>query len=129
MFWNNYVKMCERVGKTPNAVAAELGLSSGSVTAWKRGRLPRGGTIEIIAKYFGVESTELLGGRTETAPTTAAEPQDPLVSEITSLSQLLSRTETGLARLKSFEADMRRAAELEQLAAELEAAKKQKPQE
>lgn len=129
MFWNNYVKMCEQAGKTPNAVAAELGLSSGSVTAWKQGRLPRGGTIEIIAKYFGVESSALLSGRTETAPTTAAEPQDPLISEITSLSELLSRTETGLARLKAFEADMRRAAELEQLTAELEAAKKMKPQE
>lgn len=112
MFWNNYVKLCEQKGKAPNAVAAELGLSSGSVTAWKQGRLPRGGTIEMIARYFEVEPAYLLNDNEirHTTPTT----EDPLTARIITLSELLSKTDSGIARLKIIIEDMERAAEREQ---------------
>lgn len=108
MFWNNYVKLCEQKGKTPNAVAAELGLSSGSVTAWKQGRLPRGGTIEMIARYFEVEPAYLLNDNEirHTTPTT----EDPLTARLITLSELLSKTDSGIARLKILLEDMERAA-------------------
>jgi hypothetical protein len=39
---------------SPNAVAKELRIPSGSVTAWKSGAEPRNKTIVKIAEYFSV---------------------------------------------------------------------------
>ena len=64
MFWDNFLSLCSRDGLSPNAVAAELGKSSGSVTAWKNGTVPRETTLRKIADYFGV-SVDLLIGREE----------------------------------------------------------------
>ena len=54
MFWNNYCKLCSNKGLSPNAAAKEIGISSGSVTEWKKGRAPHIGTLKKIADYFGV---------------------------------------------------------------------------
>lgn len=54
-FYKTYTKLCGRDGKSPNAVAKELGISSGSVTAWKQGRMPKYETIEKIADFFHVD--------------------------------------------------------------------------
>lgn len=61
MFWKNYIKYCNSVGKSPNKIATEIGCSSGSVTAWKNGRMPKWGTLEKIANYFGVTVDYLIG--------------------------------------------------------------------
>lgn len=66
MFWDNYVRLCQKKGKSPNAVARELSLSSGSVTNWKMGKLPHNSTLAKIAAYFDV-SVELLLGKEQTA--------------------------------------------------------------
>ena len=126
MFWDNYRNLCEKEKKSPNKVAAELGIASGTVTGWKNGALPRKPVLDKICDYFGVTTGYLLGEKPDT-PTPATE--DPLTAEVITLTEILSRTETGIARLKLFAEDLRRAAELERLTAELEAAKKEKPQE
>ena len=54
MFWSVFVGLCAKRGVSPNAVAKELALSSGSVTSWKGGAIPRPTTIKKIADYFGV---------------------------------------------------------------------------
>lgn len=54
MFWSVFVDLCAKRGVSPNAVAKELTLSSGSVTSWKGGAIPRPTTIRKIADYFGV---------------------------------------------------------------------------
>lgn len=54
-FYKTYKKLCDRDGKSPNAVAKQLGISSGSVTAWKQGRRPKYETIEKIADFFQVD--------------------------------------------------------------------------
>lgn len=54
MFWKKFRDLCEENKKSANAVAEELKLSSGSVTAWKNGAKPRAKTVEKIAKYFNV---------------------------------------------------------------------------
>ena len=59
MFWENFLELCEERGKKPNPVAKELGLSSGSVTAWKNGSTPQATTIKKIAEYFGVSVERL----------------------------------------------------------------------
>ena len=61
MFWNTLIKLCADLGTTPNAVAKNLGLSSGSVTSWKKGSVPRDTTLKKIADYFGVSVSYLTG--------------------------------------------------------------------
>ncbi len=60
MFWENFVKLCEARGVKPNPVAKELGLSSGSVTYWKQGKIPQSTTLQKLADYFGVTTDTLL---------------------------------------------------------------------
>ena len=64
MFWTQYQLLCQRVGKSPNGVAKEIGLSSGTVTFWKNGKIPKSDTLKKIADYFGVTVDELLGNDT-----------------------------------------------------------------
>lgn len=61
MFWKNFISLCANKGVSPNAVAAELHLSSGSVTAWKGGTVPRETTLKKIAAYFNVSVDSLIG--------------------------------------------------------------------
>lgn len=59
MFWENFNRLCNSKGVTPNGVAKELGIPSGSVTDWKKGRTPRSATQIKIADYFGVSVNAL----------------------------------------------------------------------
>ena len=59
-FYKKLRDLCEQNGMTVNELAASLGLSSGSPTAWKNGTVPRLKTIERIAEYFGVMPDVLL---------------------------------------------------------------------
>ena len=62
MFWSRYVALCDKIGKAPNVVAAEVGVkSSGTVTGWKNGAKPRDGILQKLSAYFGV-SVEYLTG-------------------------------------------------------------------
>ena len=60
MFWSVFVGLCAKREVSPNAVAKALGLSSGSVTLWKNGAVPRATTIRKIADYFGVSPESFL---------------------------------------------------------------------
>lgn len=71
-FYKRLRDLCEQNGMTVNELAAVLGLSSGSPTAWKNGTVPREKTIERIAEYFGVSSDELTEQK-EKAPTQKGE--------------------------------------------------------
>jgi transcriptional regulator with XRE-family HTH domain len=126
MFWENYSNLCKKNNESPTGVAQKLGFTNAACSKWKKGTVPNGTTLQKIADYFGVTTGYLLGEKPDT-PTPATD--DPLTAEVITLTEILSRTETGIARLKLFAEDLRRAAELEQLTAELEAAKKEKPQE
>ena len=55
MFWQKFIELCRKVDKSPNAVAAEIGIkSSGTVTGWKNGSKPRPSIIAAICEYFGL---------------------------------------------------------------------------
>lgn len=54
MFWDKYVALCNKVKKSPNAVAKEIGISSGAVSGWKTGNAPQAAKLLKIADYFGV---------------------------------------------------------------------------
>lgn len=61
MFWDVFVRLCAENGIKPNPVAAALGISSGSVTGWKGGKLPRIEALVAIADYFHCSIDYLLG--------------------------------------------------------------------
>ena len=61
VFYDNYLRLCNSVGKTPSAVALEIGLTKPSVSRWKSGSMPTDATLKRIADYFGITMDELLG--------------------------------------------------------------------
>ena len=86
MFWENYVALCSKKGVAPNAVAAELRKSSGSVTAWKNGTIPRETTLKKIADYFEVSVDTLLYGQKEKpAPIAESELDNNIIKMLVSL--------------------------------------------
>lgn len=83
MFWSRFVYYCESVGKAPNVVASEIGIkSSGTVTGWKNGAIPRASVLAKLAEYFGVSIHDFMGEETE-KPTPASE--DGLDPELVAL--------------------------------------------
>lgn len=67
-FYENYVRLCNSVGKSPSAVAIELKLGKPSVSRWKSGSYPRTATLLKIADYFGVTVEYLKGEETKKDP-------------------------------------------------------------
>lgn len=62
MFYDRYVKLCASVGKSPSAVAVEVGIGKSNVTYWKTGRnSPTDLTMQKLADYFGVSLAYLKG--------------------------------------------------------------------
>lgn len=61
MFWEIYVDLCSKKGESPNKVAKNLSIASGTVTEWKKGRVPQNATLKKIADYFNVSVDYLLG--------------------------------------------------------------------
>ncbi len=68
MFWDIFVSLCAEKGTSPNGVARAIGVSSGSVTSWKQGRIPHNPTLLKIANYFGVSVDYLLGKEEKEKP-------------------------------------------------------------
>lgn len=60
-FWDNFYYLCKKNGKSPNGVAKELNIPSGTVTWWKKGKTPHKDTLVILANYFNVSIGYLLG--------------------------------------------------------------------
>lgn len=61
MFYDKYRQLCDSVGKSPSAVAVEIGISKGTVSTWKNlGRTPQTAQLRKIADYFRVSLDYLL---------------------------------------------------------------------
>jgi transcriptional regulator with XRE-family HTH domain len=54
LFYDNYVRLCNSVGKTPSAVATEIGIQKSTVSRWSKGSAPNYATAMKVADYFGV---------------------------------------------------------------------------
>jgi transcriptional regulator with XRE-family HTH domain len=93
-FYENYVKLCNSVGKSPSAVAVELKLGKPSVTRWKNGAEPRDATLQKIADYFGVTVEYLKGEETKKDPATNGE-ASPEKRELLDLIDSLSDDQCG----------------------------------
>ena len=63
VFYDNFVNLCNKVGKAPSVVAVEIGFQKSVVTRWKKNNVtPTDANLARIADYFGVSVNELLGG-------------------------------------------------------------------
>lgn len=60
-FYDNYIALCNKAGKSPSAAAVEMGLTKPSVNRWKTGSQPTDATLRRVADYFGVPLTDLKG--------------------------------------------------------------------
>lgn len=89
MFWERFTAECMRIGKKPNSIREELGVSSSTLTKWKNGAMPTARTLNTVASYFGVTSDYLLGKSDQrTAPTEELEGVDfALSGEIREMSE------------------------------------------
>lgn len=68
-FYDKYVEMCNKTGKSPSGVALEMGLSKTAVHRWKNGGSPTDATVSRIASYFNVSVAYLLGKEEQKNPT------------------------------------------------------------
>lgn len=93
MFWTIFSQLCDSINKKPNPVAAELKISSGTVTLWKNGSIPRSEYLIKLADYFGVSIDYLLGRSEPAAPEL-----DPEYQEILDLYQDLTPEQQGLIK-------------------------------
>ena len=59
MFYDNYLKLCNSIGKSPTAVAEEIGIYRSTVSRWKNGKSQTDANIQKVADYFGVTVQEL----------------------------------------------------------------------
>ena len=80
VFYDNYVRLCNSIGKSPSAVAVELGLKKATVTRWKKGGNPTDANAQKIADYFNV-TTEFLFGIEEQTEKAPAEDDERKVSD------------------------------------------------
>lgn len=79
MFFDNFVNLCNSIGKTPSAVVQELGMAKSAVTNWrKRGNRPTEANLRRIADYFGVTIDDLLSGETKKSPASELTEDDEL---------------------------------------------------
>lgn len=63
-FYNNYVAMCNNIGKSPSAVATEIGIQKSTVSRWSKGSTPNHATAMKVASYFDVPVYMLTGEAT-----------------------------------------------------------------
>lgn len=63
MFYENFIFLCNKIGKSPSAVAIELGISKPAVTRWKNGSYPTDAMLRRIADFFDVSLDKLTGKR------------------------------------------------------------------
>ena len=67
-FYNNYLVLCNSVGKTPSAVALEIGFSKSTVSRWKAGQSANDATLQKVADYFGCTLEDLTAEAEKPAP-------------------------------------------------------------
>lgn len=64
MYYENFDALCKARGVTPNAVSKATGISTATLTSWKKGvYTPKNDKLERIAEYFNVDLSYLLTGK------------------------------------------------------------------
>lgn len=80
MFWTNFETMCKQKGVAPNVAAKACGIkSTGTVTGWRNGSLPRPKILKKIADYFGCTVEDLLIDKKTPATESDGLVQEPIL--------------------------------------------------
>lgn len=64
-FYENYVRLCNQLGKKPTTVAEEIGIARATASRWSRGMTPSYPTLIKLSDYFGISVGELVGATPE----------------------------------------------------------------
>lgn len=89
-FYDNYIRLCAAKGKSPSAVALEIGLKKSNVTYWKNNRNnPSDITLQKIAEYFGVSVDDLLIGQKEKSPAPEGAERIPGYSDLSATNKAI----------------------------------------
>lgn len=84
MFYVNFVKLCNSIGKSPSAVAEEIGVKRSTVTRWKQGKSITDANLQKVADYFGLSVDYLTKEMPKEKPTLQTESEPfPGYSELT----------------------------------------------
>lgn len=75
-FFDRFLELCQKKNTTPNAVAKIVGISSGSITAWKNGTEPRSSAVKKLADFFGVSQDYMWGYEEKTPAFTKKDERD-----------------------------------------------------
>ena len=62
MFYEQFLNLCEKNGIKPTALLVQLGMSKGSLSNWKSGKLPSGDALVRFSEHFGVSLDYLIYG-------------------------------------------------------------------
>lgn len=83
MFLQRLTELINNHGLTRNKFLTSVGLNPNSFVVWeKRGTVPGGNTLSIIADYFHVSTDYLLGRTDDPSPAGEAEEPSPLRSAL-----------------------------------------------
>lgn len=99
MFYDNYLRLCNSVRKTPSAVALEIGLTKPSVSRWKSGSMPTDATLQKVADYFGITVDELLGKEKQPTEGELSGPKKALIDFVMPLSDEDAETVLQIAQI------------------------------
>lgn len=72
MFYERLKELCAKNGISVTNLVKELGMSTGNISKWKGGNVPKSQTVSALAEYFGVSSDFLLGIEGSVTPAPAA---------------------------------------------------------
>lgn len=81
-FYEKYLELCEKAGKSPSGAALEIPLSKPTVSRWKRGGGITDATAVKVANYFGVPVEELLDEGIKKDPIPKDEVEDSETAEL-----------------------------------------------
>ena len=73
MFYDEFIKLCNSISKSPTSVAKEMGFAGAHVTKWKNGSTPTDATIFKICDYFNLPHDYFSGGKKEKSPSKIGE--------------------------------------------------------
>lgn len=109
MFYSNYLRLCNKINKSPSAVGEALGFSRASVTGWSKGALPRKAALQAIADYFHITVDELMEGVDGAHPTQDAKKDPAQKGEVEALAADLPENIRQLIRICMDRPDLARA--------------------
>lgn len=67
MYYDKFEKLCEEKGVRPSDVSKATGISTATLTSWKKGKYtPKNEKLQLIADYFGVSLSYIIGSEDKT---------------------------------------------------------------